>query len=358
MGKVSRKIDFYTKFLQANVSTLGKPIKLNYAVTYDCNLRCEKCNIWKKEPENELELDEIRRFFRENDHFRWVSLTGGEPFLRDDIDEIARVIEEESRNLYVLNSPTNGALPGKAREKAEEIASLDVPNIILTVSIDGPEEVHDSERGIEGSWKKAVETYRLLDRLSEKEENFKTLFSYTVSGNNLGEFGRTVKEVDRELASRDVDYQDFGVNFQHGSGHYYEKEGLRSRKFFEEVEEVNRLKDHLPRNLRQLVSQLGLKLSRRELRENRIPCVASEVSAFMNPRGVIYPCIIHDQEIGDVREYGFDLEEMWDEQVQGDYRKYSRTCGGCWLPCESNQAIMANMPLSIWEFLKMKVSKT
>lgn len=352
-----RKIDFYTKFLQANFSTLDEPVKLNYAVTYDCNLKCEKCNIWKKEPENELELEEIRKFFQKNDHFRWVSLTGGEPFLRDDIDEIARVIEEESENFYVLNIPTNGTMPEKVQEKAEEIASLDIPNIVFTVSLDGPEEVHDEERGVEGTWENAVDTYRLLKELSEERSNLKVIFSYTVAESNLGEFEEALGEVDEELEDWDITYQDFGVTFQHGSGHYYGTDGLGSEEFFEEVEEVNRLKDQLPRNLRQLVSQLALKLARQELKENQLPCVASEVSAFMNPRGIVYPCLIHEQHIGDAREYDLDLGEMWEEEVQEDYMKYSRTCDGCWLSCESNQRIMANMPLSVWEFLKMEAGR-
>ena len=48
------------------------------------------CSIWKQKPGKELTFDEITEFAKKNNYFRWIGLTGGEPFLRSDIVEIVR----------------------------------------------------------------------------------------------------------------------------------------------------------------------------------------------------------------------------------------------------------------------------
>lgn len=72
----------------------------NFAVTYRCNSRCQNCNIWQKEPEDELTLTEIIKFFTVNQDLlkkvKSVQLTGGEPFLRDDLPQIATSITKIS----------------------------------------------------------------------------------------------------------------------------------------------------------------------------------------------------------------------------------------------------------------------
>ena len=78
----------------SNFRRLKKPYKLNFAITMWCQSRCLTCNIWQIKPKDELTLDEIREFAKKNTSFRWVGLTGGEPFLRSDIVDIAKAFKE------------------------------------------------------------------------------------------------------------------------------------------------------------------------------------------------------------------------------------------------------------------------
>ncbi|MDE1824747.1 MAG: radical SAM protein, partial [Candidatus Micrarchaeota archaeon] len=88
--------------LKSNFTRLGRPYKLNFSITYWCQSRCTHCSIWQIRPKGELTLDEIRNFARQNNYFKWVELTGGEPFLRQDIVEIARTFRDECKGLYLL----------------------------------------------------------------------------------------------------------------------------------------------------------------------------------------------------------------------------------------------------------------
>jgi len=77
--------------------SLGLPLTIlfmNYVVTWRCNLRCIMCNIWKHPQTNELGISELEDFLRNPllSQLEWIQLTGGEPFMRNDLDEIIRVI--------------------------------------------------------------------------------------------------------------------------------------------------------------------------------------------------------------------------------------------------------------------------
>ncbi len=59
-----------------------KPVDAVIAVTYRCNARCAMCGIWKSQPGPDLPPEVYRKL---PSSLRDVNLTGGEPFLRDDL---------------------------------------------------------------------------------------------------------------------------------------------------------------------------------------------------------------------------------------------------------------------------------
>jgi molybdenum cofactor biosynthesis enzyme MoaA len=68
----------------------------NFAVTYKCNSRCKTCSIWKYESnQRELAINEIRDFLTSNKELfrkiKTIQITGGEPYLRDDLDQVVKV---------------------------------------------------------------------------------------------------------------------------------------------------------------------------------------------------------------------------------------------------------------------------
>src|SRR5690349_11887398 len=71
----------------------NKPIDAVIAVTYKCNSKCIMCNIWKEQPQNELSSHD---FLKLPKTLKDINITGGEPFLRKDLVDIAY-------NLTMLN---------------------------------------------------------------------------------------------------------------------------------------------------------------------------------------------------------------------------------------------------------------
>jgi MoaA/NifB/PqqE/SkfB family radical SAM enzyme len=145
------------------------PSFLTFSVNNYCNQRCKTCNIWKNNPieekKKELRLDEIERIFSQFPKIFWLTITGGEPFLREDVVEIVKIICKKSK-VNVLTLTTNGSLPNTIEKNVKEIL-MNCKNltIIVNVSIDGDRELHDKIRGIKGSFDKTVETIKRLKRI-------------------------------------------------------------------------------------------------------------------------------------------------------------------------------------------------
>ncbi len=74
-----------------------KPIDALVAITYRCNARCAMCNIWRAKPSEELRPDAYAALPAS---LRSVNLTGGEPFLRDDLpDIVSKRLEDQNATI-------------------------------------------------------------------------------------------------------------------------------------------------------------------------------------------------------------------------------------------------------------------
>jgi len=138
--------------LKSNIIRPKEPYKLTFAVTLNCNSRCKHCNIWQLRPKNELTIEEIRAFVRANPSFVIVELTGGEPFMRSDLVEIAKAFAEYSKRLYAITIPTNSLVNIEAIvNKVNEMLKLN-KKIVVTLSLDGYRELEDEIRGVKGNY--------------------------------------------------------------------------------------------------------------------------------------------------------------------------------------------------------------
>ena len=72
-------------------------------VTYRCNARCNMCDCFKDptRPEEEITLDDIKKL----PEMAFTNITGGEPFVRQDIPDIVRELYKKSDRIVIS---TNG----------------------------------------------------------------------------------------------------------------------------------------------------------------------------------------------------------------------------------------------------------
>ena len=73
-----------------------------------------------------------------------------------------------------------------------------------------------------------------------------------------------------------------------------------------------------------------------------LPCSAASNSFFLDPIGDVYPCIIMDAKLGNIREES--LTEIWLSDEAEKIREQIRRgrCPSCWVECEAYRDIKRN----------------
>ncbi len=310
----------------------------NFAVTYKCNSRCQNCNIWQTEPKNELSLSEIREFFESNrELFRYVKsiqLTGGEPYLRDDLPEIANTVVENIPGCMVW-IPTNGMMPDLVKNQTAKMLSEGV-KLGVTVSIDGIAAVNDKIRGVEGSYKLARRTLSHLSVVKKAQPRLDLSVGMTLTPENFKEapiIQRIAYNRDADFSFRPVNISDFYyMNEEAGQIDPVELEKVLRMIVFNAVNHKGRLGA-----LTQLHYINGVQSYLDGNRE--LPCTACTSSFFLNPSGDVYPCLLMESKLGNIRDDPFS--SIWTSSRAREARDTisKLQCPTCWVECEAYREI-------------------
>ncbi len=328
-------------FKDSVVSYLGRGLginrirNLNFAVTYRCNSRCLSCDIWqnylkdKSWLKKELSTWEIRDIFLQFKYLKSVGITGGEPFLRDDLVEIVKVIKAPS---VVIS--TNGLMPERVVRFVDKMVKVNyIKELGISVSIDAVGKLNDKARGINGSYEKSLETIRLLKRLQNKK--IKIGISNTISKVNIDDVFKVhklAKELDVIFSTRLA--QSSGLFYKNIPSKIFidEKDTPRVREIFQFL-----LKEY-PRNI---FYRYYLTKFLKNPNKQPVPCFSGFNNFFIDPYGNLYPCIMLNKKIGDLREKG--LKSLLDSHEAEVIKRYIRDgeCS-CWTDCEAINAIYSN----------------
>jgi MoaA/NifB/PqqE/SkfB family radical SAM enzyme len=167
------------------------PRILQISLTNRCNLSCRMCSIANSlSKDQELSTAQILHAIDEAQRYgiKEVVLTGGEPFLREDLFEIAKYCHDKGLRSIIT---TNGTL--MSEQIVEAIINSEISH--LHFSIDGLEETNDYFRG-PGAFDKIVKAVKLLSEKRKNEHFFSLGFACTVMDNNVGQLLGLVKLAD------------------------------------------------------------------------------------------------------------------------------------------------------------------
>jgi len=142
------KFRFARKLVSGRLTGKRIPFQLNIHVTDACNLRCKYCYINFSHAAPDMPFAQLELIIRDAADMgtERISLEGGEPLIRKDIGDIVNLVRDLDME---CNINTNGFF---VAAKIEQIKRVDM----LSVSLDGPKEVHDAMRGA-GSFDKAIQ---------------------------------------------------------------------------------------------------------------------------------------------------------------------------------------------------------
>ena len=143
------------------INSLPKPIEkrefeirhITFELTNLCNSKCDMCHIWANQDEpGVLTTNDIRKAFADPAFaaVEDIILTGGELFLRDDVNEIIDILRMHNPDI-VLTLSTNGMLNEKIIDSAEHAFSTGA-HVSFGVSLDGIGLDHDKRRRVPGNF--------------------------------------------------------------------------------------------------------------------------------------------------------------------------------------------------------------
>jgi len=285
------------------------------AVTYRCNSRCRMCNIWKvKEHQNELLPEDILNLPAD---LKDINITGGEPFLRSDLDKIIEAVKNHCPKANVVIS-SNGFATDLVISQMKKILRI-MPEIGVAISIDGIGKRHNDIRGIEGGFEKVLRTLEGLKKIGVK--NLK--IGFTVGDYNADEL-KKVYELSQKLGT------ELSLTVVHSSENYFGKENeIKDKK--EIIRALNWLiKKELSswnyKNWGRAYFAFG---AREFIRTGKriLPDYSGKLSVFVNPQGEVFPCDVSTQKIGELKKFDNLKTVKLNE------------CEKSWMVCTARQSI-------------------
>lgn len=339
---MNRELGFVRSLWRNNTGRRDLPRVLTYVVTFACNARCIMCDSWKKTPEDDLTLDEIEGVFRQLPKLDAVRLSGGEPFVRRDLPEIAELVRQHL-DPKMLHITTNAFLPERVIEFAEKRVK-DRPLNIL-VSIDGVEDKHVQVRGRKYAWDRVMET---LGALAPRAKELKLALAVNQTVVDAEGLEHYALLRDR-LAPLGV-HNHFVMGYDVSATYSTETEidhapdqmgafttfGEFTREDLEKtLDQVEQDIDTYPRGER-----MAKRYYLRGLRERLLggvvktnpKCVALNAHMRLYPNGDIPVCQFNSKRVGNVREKTF--EQIWFGEPAKEQRAWVEACPGCWAECE------------------------
>ena len=293
---------------------MSKKLNGTVIVTYRCNAKCTMCNRYKvpSKPEEEISLETIKKL----PEMYFTNITGGEPFIRDDLKDIVRELYKKSDRIVIS---TNGFFTDKIVDLCKEF-----PQIGIRISIEGLEQTNNEIRGLEDGYNRGYTTLKKLVDMGMQDVGF----GMTVQDRNAADLV-PLYNISDELG------MEFATASLHNSFYFVEsnniiKDRLMVAQNFEDL--INRLlESNSPKKWFRAYFNHGL-INYIFSQKRLLPCDMSFDTFFIDPYGDVMPCngTKEKQVMGNLNEQSWD--ELWNSEKAERVRKFVRNCDrNCWM---------------------------
>lgn len=292
------------------------PKKLNgtVIVTYRCNAKCSMCNRYKVPslPEEEITVETIRKL----PEMYFTNITGGEPFIREDLKDIVRELYKKSDRIVIS---TNGFFTERIVDLCKEF-----PQVGIRISIEGLEQTNNEIRGLEDGFNKGYTTLKTLVEMGMKDVGF----GMTVQDKNAPDLV-SLYDISDEMG------MEFATASLHNSFYFVEStniihDRLMVAQNFEKL--INKLLDsNSPKKWFRAYFNHGL-INYIFSQKRLLPCDMSFDTFFIDPYGDVMPCngTKEKEVMGNLNSQSWD--ELWNSEQAESVRKKVRSCDrNCWM---------------------------
>ncbi len=323
------------------------PLFLTLFVTARCHMACGHClcgpPAQRTPAAQELSLAELRRLAARLPPTPKLLLTGGEPFLREDLADIAAAYHDGPCRTRQITIPSTGWHTDRILAFLDALLpSRPGLELELQLSLDGVGPDHDAIRG-PGAFDRLMQTWSALQAARPRFPRLAPRFNFTFSHATQHGFDRCFRYVTQTLGCDRMDM----VLVRGSTADPAFEQGVDLDLYRAAAAQLQTLEDRRARG-----RPLGRLLAARPALEREIiarhaqgepqlkGCTAGSLVAVVTERGELMPCELRSESFGNLRDVDFDLEALWRspqaqafrEQVQG---------GGC--HCTFETAVRTGM---------------
>lgn len=336
-------ISYILSYLYQYVPFFDKlgPLRVVLQITHQCNLRCEHCfekNELETDKSGELRKEEIFKIIDTLPPWTILDISGGEPFVRDDLIEILEYLKKKGRLFTFI---TNGV----GIEHDRFLKALECSPLCIMFSIDGLRETHDKIRNKYGAFDSVIKILRQAIRFSVKEKALVIKTKSVLSTENINETSSMI-EVFRSDEVAEVQF-DVMMNNPYPCG----------LKFFQEWDDLTAVAGNNFSFLKDLVNQSNIELvfaskgvticpqlkDRSMLREYLIDptqfsitsCRANFTDLYISSHGELSHCF--HKRLGRIQDFDYNIKKAFTSK---DFKKEAKIfhqslnlqqklCSGC-----------------------------
>ena len=305
---------------------MAKKLNGTVIVTYRCNARCNMCKRYKEPsaPSDELTIETIKKL----PPMYFTNITGGEPFIRDDLGDIVRLLRTKSDRIVIS---TNGYFTDRIVALCKEFRDIGI-----RVSVEGTANTNDEIRGLQNGYERALSTLKALKELGIKDVGF----AMTVQDKNhsdLVSLYRLSEELGMEFATAAV----------HNSFYFVENGNIISDRLAaaESLEELINclLSTRSPKKWFRGYFNHGL-INYIFSQKRLLPCKMGVDAFFIDPFGDVMACNGTEKKevMGNLNSQSWS--EIWHGEQAGNVRKALRSCDrSCWMIGSASPAMKRNI---------------
>jgi heme b synthase len=313
------------------------PKWIAWEITRRCNLRCIHCrSSSEKEVKDHPDFSTAEAFRILDDIASYakpvIVLSGGEPFLREDVFDIAQYGTDKGLRMCLA---TNGTLV--TDDICNKIKTSGIK--IVSLSLDGSEEsIHDNFRDQKGAFEGGIRVARLF-----KKHGIEFIINSSFTKRNQEEIPKVYK-LAKELGAT-AWYMFMIVPTGRGADIMNE---LISKEDYEEVLEWHYHMEkgekdmlvrptcapHYYRIVLQKSKEEGTKFERRTLKFSTggaKGCIAGQLICLIDVDGNVLPCSYFPKPAGNIKEKSF--REIWENselfKELRNFKAYKGKCGSC-----------------------------
>ncbi|MFA5088937.1 MAG: radical SAM protein, partial [Candidatus Omnitrophota bacterium] len=303
-------------------------------VTYRCNARCNMCDVfhYPTKPSAEITAKDLESLPK----LSFANITGGEPFIRQDLEEIIEVVRRKADRIVISS---NGYFTDRTIALFKKY-----PDLGIRISIEGLPEANDTIRGIKDGFDKGFRTLMLLREMGIKD---------------IG-FGMTVQDINAKDLCHLYDLSDglgyeFATATLHNSHYFHKKDN--------KVENIARVEAEFKKLIHKLLKSRSPKKWFRAyfnhglinyLHGNKrlLPCEmgSDNFGFFIDPTGEVLPCngMAEPMSMGNIKEHSL-LEILHSDRAK-EVRRHVRQCDRrCWMIGSVAPAMKKNLKLpALW----------